>query len=230
MDYLELLKDVPQRLEAMGSSRLRAGLADKPARIEGVADYRRRLTVASSIFLAPWAGEKLAAGGWIERKLLAGATHAGLDKPRTEVFAGGVVFLEGREHNLVSLESPDPMAPRHPNDPAWILDLLYGAVAPVRVVDDDSVVGLHLAARCDFDLADTRCPYGVRRPLGRGADTKWSGYEIEIWCDLEQRPTRINHRLSEPLGRGTFWVSTELWDFGADVQVPSDIPAAAFAN
>jgi hypothetical protein len=66
--------------------------------------------------------------------------------------------------------------------------------------------------------------------MGGGADNKWSSFDVEVWCDPNHRPMRINNRLGEALGGGSFWVTTELWDFRTDVQVPSGIPASALAS
>jgi hypothetical protein len=146
------------------------------------------------------------------------------------VFAGGVQYLQEREQRFISRERPDPMAPRHPHDPAWVLDLLFGATEPVRVLSEDASDGLRLAARCEFELANDRCPYGLRRPTTSGSDSSWSSVDVEAYLDARDQPIRVDNRYGDPRDRDTFWMTTELWDFGVKVDIPPEVPAEAISG
>jgi len=227
VNYLELLQSAPLHLEdKLGTCRVRHGLVDGSPSAEGVCDFRRRVTVAAVTMVTPSAKRNLSAGGWLDRTLLRGLTSAGLAKPMTQVFAGGAVFIASRQHGFDSKGPAEATAPRHPNDPVWVVDLLFGAIEPVRVINEQPS-GLHLAAQCDFDLANQRCRWGVARPNGEGADSKWTRFDIEAWFDQEFRLNRIDNRMADALGRGTFWVTTEFWDFGTEVTVPAGVPPEA---
>jgi hypothetical protein len=177
MDYLKHVRDAPGRASDAKSSRVRTGtLGDGPegkigpVLAEGVTDFARRWSyVSQAPLLEPQAGARGARRSHGLTRLLGEA----LATPQTLIFIDGTVFTRQPDRAFSTVGGSSPYAPRHPNDPAWYIDILYGARSPIQHEGTTTVDGstlIHLSGTANLDAADRASPNGVRRPLrGRRA-------------------------------------------------------------
>jgi hypothetical protein len=76
---------------------------------------------------------------------------------------------------------------------------------------------------CDVAAAKQRSPYGVQRPSRRDLDAPHDAFRLEVWWDHRELPMRINTRFTSPVNRGWFWISTEFFDYGVGVDLPTGL-------
>jgi hypothetical protein len=224
VDYLKHIRDAPGRASDAKSSRVRTGtLGDGPGGeigpvlAEGVTDFARRWSyVSQAPLLEPQAGARGARRSHGLTRLLREA----LATPQTLIFIDGTVFTRQPDRAFRTVGASSPYAPRHPNDPAWYIDILYGARSPIQhegttIVDGSTLI--HLSGIADLDAADRASPNGVRRPLpGRRADR--DPVSLHVWLNAEGLAVRIS--IEQAIGfpaRDRFWSATEFSDFGVDV-------------
>jgi hypothetical protein len=135
-------------------------------------------------------------------------------------FVDGTVYVRDRDEGFTTRGDPLRDGPRHPNDPAWIVDVLYGVRPPVEQVvepPEPSEVELYLAAIADLEAADRLSPHGILPPVAaRGSDRR--EMRLHVWLNAEHLPLRISieQRSAMPPDE-TFWSAVEFWDYGIDV-------------
>jgi hypothetical protein len=225
MDYLTLIRDAPDRALDAKSSRVRVGsLGGAPdsdidrVSAEGVTDFARRWTYVSQELALERQAEAPDAGR-IRRFTRALAEE--FNKPDTLLFIDGTVFMRQPGGSSRTVGAPSAYAPRHPNDPAWHIDILYGARSPVHhqgPVDVDASTLVHLSGVADLDAANRASPNGVRPRLpGRRADRE--PVPFHIWLNAEGLAVRIS--IEQKVGfpaRDRFWTVTEFFDYGVEVE------------
>jgi hypothetical protein len=224
MDYLKLVRDAPGRALDAKSSRVRTGTLGEGrdseidrAFAEGVTDFARRWSyVSQQLWVEPQAGGRDARRSHGLTRLLGEALAA----PQTLIFIDGAVFTRQPDGTFRTVGASSPYAPRHPNDPAWYIDILRGARSPVHNKETTTVDGstlVHLSGIADLDAADRASPHGVRPPLpGRRADRE--PMPFHVWLNAEGLAVRISvqQALRFP-SRDRFWSASEFSDFGIDV-------------
>jgi hypothetical protein len=177
IDYLALIREAPDRARGAGSCSVRLGnqVAGADSAIEafeeGIIDFVRRWTVShQELRGSPPVDESHRPGPIqkVTREILDAIAAAG-----QRVYVNGVVFVRHSDGQFGTAGIPSADAPRHPNDPAWFVEILYGAVAPVQVLAEaqqgDDVL-IHLAGIMDLAVADHSSPYGVLRRRRSNAD------------------------------------------------------------
>jgi hypothetical protein len=168
IDHLELIRDAPERAIAAKTSRVRRGNLvggpDSPiiAFEEGVTDFASRWTLSHQELQRLPPAEEGHRVGLIERFARGLADAAAT--PRDLLYIDGEVFVKDADGRFVTRKRPSADAPRHPNDPASLLGVLYGVVAPVDLVQskEDNGVQVHLSAVAELSVADRISPHGVR--------------------------------------------------------------------
>jgi hypothetical protein len=186
IDYLALVQAAPDRMVSAKSSRVRSGNvtgaadSDLVPIAEGVTAFERRWSLVRQQLHQPtWPTEKPPGG--IADRLARGLLDLAAS-PRELLYIDGSAFVVGRDRRFTTHLSPPASGPRHPGDPAWCLDLLFGVVTSVDVLRetrDDDGVHLHLAAISDLAAADRNAPYGVRPAADRGSDRE--RVPLQLW-------------------------------------------------
>jgi hypothetical protein len=109
------------------------------------------------------------------------------------------------------------------SSPLWLLDALCGACGDAQLVGDEEVRDIpttQIRLTVDTARAMACSPLGLRFPPLRA-----DAFPAEVWLDGDDRlrrmgcawPTRRRLRLGSSRPH---WITTELWDFGADVDSP----------
>jgi hypothetical protein len=216
---VQRLLAMPERMQRAGSSSVRSGVPGEAAGWTGVADFRRRITILRRQPLS-WT-EELKGGGLIERGLHRLLTRAGANQAQTTVFLNGTFYSEHSGYRAPRGGPPMPDAPRHTGDPTWCVDLLWGAA---RISESSRVdEGDYAIVDCDVVAANQRSPYGVQRPSGRDLDASLTVFRLEMWWDRRELPIRINTRFTSAVDGGWLWISTEFFDYGVGVDLPTGL-------
>jgi hypothetical protein len=214
------------RTEAAGTARLFAAwctgspvpeAADR--RCEGVANLgTRRASVRQSVFFTEGLTQKI-----IDERDDPAGFPEGIRRPEM-IYDGANAYIRVQDAWTV-FGRTDPGGPRHPNDPLWPLDALFGANDDAVPVGTEAVRG-EPVTRCrltvDLARADAELPAGVSVP---GGPYRWlSRLPAEVWLDGAGRARRIAVN-SEPTeaAAAEVWSIVELWDFGvaADITPPA---------
>jgi hypothetical protein len=148
-------------------------------------------------------------------------TKAHADVPQTTVFLNGTFYSEHSGYRAPRGEPPVPNGPRHPDDPTWCVDLLWGAARISESAEVDQ--GGHAIVDCDVAAANQRSPYGAQRPSGRDLDAPHDAFRLEVWWDCRALPVRINTRFTSAVDRGWVWISTEFFEYGVGVDLPTGL-------
>jgi hypothetical protein len=224
INHLTLVREAPERAAAEKSARVRRGyLIGGPGTAivpigEGVTDLVRRWTLSSQELPGlepPAAGHRV---GLFER--FAREVADVVATPSELLYIDGAIFVKAPDGRFIGQEHPRADAPRHPNDPAWCLDILYGVQPPIKVLQQTQHEdGLHvsLAAVADLSVADRTSPYGVRLEIAsRNSRRDRVPFELSLNGD---RVVRVSlEHVSGYSASERFWSATEFWDFGVDVQ------------
>lgn len=225
MDYLTLIRDAPGRALDAKSCRVRTGMPGRAPGSDidrvmaaGVTDFARRWSYVSQE-LALEHQARAADAGRIQRFTRVLVDQ--LSKPQTLIFIDGTVFMRLADGSFRTVGARSPYAPRHPNDPVWCIDILYGARSVVRqqgTGDVDASTLVHLSGVADLGVANRASPNGVRPPLpGRSSDRE--PMPFHTWLNADGLPTRIS--IEQTLGypsRDRVWTATEFTEFGVDVE------------
>jgi hypothetical protein len=143
-----------------------------------------------------------------------------LTRPRDLLYVDGKTFTQDADGRFIAAKRERSDTARHPNDPVWCVDVLYGAVTPVDVLGEsrkDDGVHLHLAAVADLSAADRISPHGVRPAIAsRGSERKHVPFHVWLIGDLVARVS-IEH-VSPSSTKERFWSATEFSAFGIDVE------------
>jgi hypothetical protein len=223
-DHLALIRNAPERMVAAGSSRvLHGNLAGGPegelvAFEKGVTDFGRRWTYShQELHGLPPVPQGHRVGAF--QRLAQGVSDA-LTRPRDVLYVDGKMFTLDADGRFIAPEHETTDMPRHPNDPVWCLDVLYGAGTPIDVLDEsheDGDVHLHLAAVAELSAADRISPHGVRPGIAsQGSERERMPFHVWLIGDRVVRVS-IEH-VSPRSARERFWSATEFSDFGIDVE------------
>jgi hypothetical protein len=114
--------------------------------------------------------------------------------------------------------------------PLWLLDALHGAGEGCHTVGDEPVRAVpttHIRLNVDVDQALRRSPHGLHVPL-----TYVEAFPAEVWVDADYRIRRMGCTLPArwrwaSRQNRAHWVTTEFWDFGTSVDVPSHPASSA---
>lgn len=222
-----LTDNVLARFGELESCRVRRGIAADDGTVrrpwaEGVTDFGRAWTLVqcdpvndsdeSSAKAARFAATAREGGGGI-----GGMLRNVLSVEQTLMYYGGVVFTQLPDGRFWTRETPVDGAARHPNDPVWLVDALYGAVEMVEDLVTTPVAGdseERLSGILDLKVANGRSPHGVRQPLPGGRFSRNTRLPCRIWLTAGQRARRISIGLP---GRTRLWISAEFWDFGVNI-------------
>jgi len=186
----------------------------------GVSDFARRWSyVSQELALEPQARATDTGQRRIQR--FTRALVEQLSKPQTLIFIDGTVFMRQPDGSFRTVGARSPYAPRHPNDPVWCIDILYGARSVVRhqgTGDVDASTLVHLSGVADLNVADRASPNGVRPPLpGRRSDR--APILFHTWLNPDGLPVRMS--IEQTLGypsRDRMWTATEFTEFGVNVE------------
>ncbi len=218
-DYSELVRSLPERLLVITSSRLRAGNlragpeSELAPRAHGVSDFVRRCTLIHQQMADPHEHER-GRVGWLVAGVAVRMASGDL------LYVGGTLYVRGRDGWSAGSGERLSDASRHPNDPVWVVDVLYGVQRAVAILDEpDAVNGavIRLDGTADLKEADSACPFGVRPPIA-AKGREGERVRFQIWLNDERLPLRISTE-HEPAMHGgkRFWSATEFLDYGVDV-------------
>ena len=191
-------------------------------RCDGVADLAaRRARVAQAMFFTD---EATAAFTGPAEPDQAEADQAGAAPPAEQaemVYDGANCYVHVGD-SWTGFFLGDPGGPRHPNDPLWPLDALFGAGDNAVEVGPEEVRGVP-TVRCrltvDLGRADAALPAGVSVPAGPYRSL--SRLPAEVWLDAAGLARRIavNTDSDTRPPSESVWSLVELWDFGVPVEI-----------
>jgi hypothetical protein len=138
------------------------------------------------------------------------------------VYVGGATYTHVADEGWADFRGGDRNGPTSIDNPLWLLDALLGARDDAVELGTDDVRGTptsHLRLTIDLASADDQLTTGIMAP-GPQPYRFLRQLPAEVWIDEQGLVRRMSYQ-SEPAGagRGEWWQTTELWDFGLDVQI-----------
>jgi hypothetical protein len=232
----EFIRSAVAQTRARGTARLfsasRDGSAfgDDVSRIEGVADLARRVARVTvhhmtseleremqSEFAEPVDDPEEA-----EARLGAQAFIKMFRASLEHVYAGGATYTHVPDEGWANFRGTDRDGPCSVDNPLWLLDALLGARDDAVEVGTGDVRGTptrHLRLTIDLGRADEQLTAGIVTP-GPRSFRSLRGLPAEVWIDEQGLIRRMSYQSESGIeGRGEWWQTTELWDFGLNVQI-----------
>jgi hypothetical protein len=212
------------------TSRRGSPMGEEFGRTEGIGDLRKRIARVSVHHLTPEferemqseLGDAQTEDPEEDEMRLAAASFVKMFSSTLEnVHVGGATYTRLADRGWANFKQAERDAPRSPDDPLWLLDALIG-VRDATEVGREEVRGVPTTRyRLGIDLAaaDEQLPRGITAP-GPRLYRSLRALPAEVWIDDEGRIRRMSYEHGE---RRDYWQTTELWDFGLDVEI--QVPA-----
>jgi hypothetical protein len=197
---------------------------------EGIADLRRRVARVSVQYVTPD----------FAREIDSRLSEAEAEDPEDDemrqtvtsfikmfsttlenVHVGGATYTQVGDQGWANFSETARDAPRSPDDPLWLLDALVG-VRDAMEVDREDVRGVpttHYRLDIDLATADQELATGVIAP-GPRSYRSLRALPADVWIDDDGRIRRLSYERED---NGMYWQTTELWDFGLEVEI--EIPS-----
>ena len=208
------------------SSRRGSPVGEEVGRTEGVADLRERIASVSVHHVTPD----------FAREINSTLSEAETEDPEDEemrlavtsfvkmfsstlenVHVGGATYTRLAGERWADFSQTERDAPRSPDDPLWLLDALIGVrdAAEVGKAEVRGVATTHYRLRIDLAIADQQLAAGIIAP-GPRPYRALRALPAEVWIDDEGRIRRLSYERED---NGAYWQTTELCDFGLDVEI-----------
>lgn len=217
------------------TSRCGSPLAKDVTRLEGEADLSRRLARGTlhniphefDSEMQAKMDEPAADPEEEEARLLARGFLKMFSMPRDHVYAGGITYTRVGDEGWADFSGGDRDGPRADDDPFWLLDALVGVRDDAEETGTADVRGApvtHFRLTIDLEAADAGLETGIIAP-GPRAYRSLRELPAEVWIDDRGLIRRMSYLSSfGSAGDHDYWHTTEIWDFGVDVQI--SVPAA----
>jgi hypothetical protein len=188
-------------------------------RLEGAADLRRRICVATESVVRPL-GPAWGAPG---RPRPARQGPGSFATPCDVVYAGGSRYVAGEDG--WACVAGDIDGPRRPSDPLWLLDALAFAVDCVDAGQGEVGCRLDLTAADGLDRSAIARPAWWRTVLRSAAVRRREAWLARVPCVVTIGPGGAIASMAFaalPPGEGgrLLWATTEFVEYGVPVEIP----------
>lgn len=235
-DISEQIRAAATRTATAGTARIfsagREGspVGDHVGRTEGVADLPKRIARATVHHMTPEAkadidgklAEPLEDPEEEDARAGAQAFINAFSTALENVYVGGATYTRVGE-GWSAFKGTDRDGPRAADDPLWLLDALLGVRDDVTELGAEEVRGVpttRYEITIDLASADEQLESGITAP---GPRPYRSLHELpaQVWIDDQGLVRRMSYEIAEPMG---YWQTTELWDYGLDVDIAVPSP------